>query len=89
MRFGNVGPRIDAKKLSHVVNAGAALPRNGRSCGGNSRSPEIVRAQPAVARAVRPLDPRALVGVVGVEVGAALEVGRQRERLVCNAVQST
>ena len=28
MRFGNVGPRIDAKKRSHAVNAGATLPRN-------------------------------------------------------------
>jgi len=37
-----------------------------------------VRAQPAVARAAVPLDPGAVVGVVGIGVRAALEVGRER-----------
>ncbi len=48
--------------------------------------PQVVRSQPAVARAVTPLDACAVVGVVGVSVRAALEVGREREGLMCNAV---
>ena len=45
------------------------------------------REQPAVAGAVVPLDACALVGVVRIGVRAALEVGRERIRLVRDAVR--
>ena len=47
----------------------------------------VGREQPAVTGAVVPLDPGSVVRVVRVEVRTALEVGRERERLVRHALE--